>query len=882
MNEKHKLGDILNEAVRLRPATDMSQPKASHVTFSEMFWETLSSSFQSEETIGELNRIINFLLTQSKHEVCIERAIWFIAFVFGRMLGDESDEKKASARAYVSTLCDRTQCENKTVRYRCCQCLRLVMEALPGGEIDEDMMATIYATLLPRVQDKAPEVRSQTLSALRCFMIPGEDNQYNDDQVVAAYLKTLKKDPHPSPRATVLQFLPAIPASIKSICERTKDISPIVRVEAFRRIRNQISPEQLEIKQRGDIMVAGLNERVERVQKEAVETLLTWFHSYAQGDVVVGFELFDCKTHSEVYSLALNAILIYQPSIILEWSKTNAKLETILSPFRALFWKTLLCGCKYRSIELGQDAAMDPARSSEVQSLCDAIDRWLPSELSNLVQIFADHFHRQETFQCLCILDILIACYNFTDENDHEVGSELYRFLCHNAVENVPKWYEAVVALGKAIWSNSADFVTHSLTPFEEKHNVQMEAVTPTDPEFLHWLHLSIVKMKVVPLRESSTLRNPEKCFGVADILTVLRFAIPNATDELKWIIEAMGLCLRIKMSREDHETCLPEIWKALENNSKEIVKAAINALCTLGMCYGVRKVDLGPPSNTLTPPFDSIQDYRILDRDEDRSLPLTFSNMIHWEQRIDSEILVVTAQSLCKLLIINDRYHQIGMSVGESIQCLSSLVALFVYEDGEDPSGHLKQCLQVFFDRYAQMNVTHQVIFRIGFIPILRYSLEKAVVLGLQTNHVVQFLSNLLVAPIRNQNQTESENQELKGIIAQTNAELVCLLIWEIAHCPMDRQTSKGYVAALWKVVTFIPLENCASVDRQNIITLVKDFASKKKLQPKPSENLIAKLNFDDIEALNAEDFESLKRRLHRFMSQFEKHPLSIDANDD
>ena len=886
MNGLHTLGHFLNEAVRIAPSSVPTEPKSGHETFADMFWESLSVRNGRHDVVDELNRIMNYMLTQSRRDARTERGLWFVSFAFGRMLDATDVAKRSAANAFLHTLCDRSNCENKTIRFRCVHCIRMALESLAAQpEIDEAVAEMIFATLLARTRDRSHDVRTQALLALDRFKVPGDNGQYENDQVMAAYFISLQRDPHPNPRAAILDCLPIIPASIEAICAKTADVSDVVRIHALKVILTKLTPEIMGAKWCGEVMRNGLRDRSDLVRCLAEQTLLSWFDDAATGNPVALFAFLDEELHRDLFADIMDILLGQRVDALLSWSET-ARVDTTIGCLysNAYFWRILFCGCKQRGEILGRDVASSTNKAAEAQKLFDLLERLLPPSLVDVIQPLGDLMDQHRWMPCHHLLQILTHCFNFTDEGDQRIAATLYRKFCQWWTgEMMTEWYATLTAFGRSVWPDPSDFVQNTMTVLED-----LSTSFAADGLFRHWLSLAVEMLRSLPYKTRNAFSLGTSTFTVADILKVFKERLTASPDTLgleKELIEGIGICLTFKLTHEEHESCIPLIWKAFESSENAKGSAAAFALTTLAMVYGVRRLDLKPLSTVPSEPFPSLWTCQILDRtSETASLPIRFMSALHWEQTLPPEMQRALVQCLCKLLMINNAYGKHGMSIGECIQCLCPLVVIFVYEeDDEEQNAQFQQLLKVFFDRYAQAGLQHQYLFRVGFVPILRYCLEVTQALHLSITSTTKFLANLLLAPIRSNHASTVDREEAKKQLARMNCELMCVLLWEMRQCPTDLSSSKVYMTALFKTISDLDIEASEEMDRLNVLSLLTDSAIKKALTSKQRETLKAKLDIPErLNPLQGEEWERFKQEIASFIEQLGAYPFSEEEDDD
>ena len=103
-----------------------------------------------------------------------DRIVRFITgFVAGRDPARE-DDCDTFAERLLRQLISLVTARDKSVRARCCQLVQLIFNNLRADELDEDVLDSMQESMLERLADKVPVVRTQAVSALPRLCDPGD------------------------------------------------------------------------------------------------------------------------------------------------------------------------------------------------------------------------------------------------------------------------------------------------------------------------------------------------------------------------------------------------------------------------------------------------------------------------------------------------------------------------------------------------------------------------------------------------------------------------------------------------------------------------------------------------------------------------------------
>lgn len=100
-------------------------------------------------------------------------------------------------------------------------------------------------------------------------------------------------------RAAILQALPLAPDTLPALLERLRDVSPFVRLTVVARLFS-VPMSLLTIRQRAELIGAGLRDRDAGVREASAEGVAGWLREDSGGDALKLLESLDVETHAGV------------------------------------------------------------------------------------------------------------------------------------------------------------------------------------------------------------------------------------------------------------------------------------------------------------------------------------------------------------------------------------------------------------------------------------------------------------------------------------------------------------------------------------------------------------------------------------------------------
>lgn len=179
-------------------------------------------------------------------------------------------------------------------------------------DVSESLFEQLRDSLVERMHDKEPQVRSQVAVAL-CKLLALEEDEDTRDDILDVLLEALKCDQttygtsfkqmykrltlafaHSEVRKAALLNIPFAPATITAILSRIRDPEASIRRAVYDVVLSEKleNPKQLSIAQREDLVRSGLRDREPTVRTAAARLIGEWADK-CEGDLVLFVEMFD-------------------------------------------------------------------------------------------------------------------------------------------------------------------------------------------------------------------------------------------------------------------------------------------------------------------------------------------------------------------------------------------------------------------------------------------------------------------------------------------------------------------------------------------------------------------------------------------------------------
>ena len=305
-------------------------------------------------------------LTRTQRDLCAERIVRFlVSFTSARPEGFE-EASDDFTEAFLGFLLNLATARDKAVRFRTCQIVAGVLNALgPEAEISDDLYERMEDVMLERLRDKTAAVRAQAARALSRLQDGGEGTcwgfpksrrlftapvrvhytniyqywqllhtsqvhclpiqatctlktdtfllrisggDFSDDKITSAFLTLLGAEKQPQVRKAILGSLAISDHTIPHVVERTRDAADDVRRVAYLALTSKVPVESVSIALRAAAIRRGLAERSPSVRQAAVEMLKRWWLAF-EGDVLALLAALDAETNEHTAEAVVKELI---------------------------------------------------------------------------------------------------------------------------------------------------------------------------------------------------------------------------------------------------------------------------------------------------------------------------------------------------------------------------------------------------------------------------------------------------------------------------------------------------------------------------------------------------------------------------------------------
>ena len=780
--------------------------------------------------LKELAPCLAHLMLVFSRDMHVERVVRFVVSFVTHPV-DESDaklleEQEQLVEALLSWLLTMTKASEKSVRYRSCQLIAGVLSHLPAHvSLPNNLIQELRAQVSCRLRDKVPQVRAQAARALARFQEGGDDGEFADDEITAAYQQLVAGDRNKEVRKVVLASLAVSTHTLKSIFMHTRDTCDSVRRTAYLVLASKVPMSALSIKQRNDALRRGLRDRMPSVKQAAQVMLKQWYKETqeqlkaASGErptesetVLSVLDSLDVEAYETECELVvkelLDSNLVNAVSLVRELDASEnhtLKRKTedadggeCLSSACALMWRVLCAAISREAKEQGKAAALtsgteSAVHASQVTHKLDTLEQVLPSSSEGFVSLV--DFHVQSKFGLRFVVKQLLLlaceCVEFADATSRMLGEVVFKTLAsERGNENL---FRSKIA--------GEDEEDYECGLFCQGSNGMWEAalmkfgakVFGSSRTCMHQL-ISLAMNRIVPgasaedLVQGCVLLNTcfETCpsFGCIDseMIPELAAHVMNAcvTHEAVAVrresIKLLGMFML-------HSSCANEgllavFTTALKSDHYQVKTQAAKFFLDLahmnGPKYAQRK--FAQDGSISECPVEMLKECLNVDAGASELLS---------EEEADSddkkEFRKVVVEGFLKLMTNNSKYgSDYAWTEGEQCDIFTKLA--FLNFDKECGSyAPMQQCISVFFDVYSMLHpYTYQIVCA-SVLPVVKEAVRRELkprVFG----QVVRFMTYLIQrAPAQDAEAVVSTRQKVAtSLICEMVAQVSEESVWE------------------------------------------------------------------------------------------------------
>lgn len=670
-----KSGDA--EAIVGRGFADAQRSQATHTRAVK----SLTKVYESDHSafLQAFLHCFNRALVVFAREPAVERVVTFVA----AFTAANADSFSSPLLEY---LIEHTRATSKGVRFRCVQSIAAVITALPeNAEIDDSTFEPLLDCALARSKDRIPRVRAAAAGALCRLQSTGNPE---DDEVAARLVEMLQCDSSAAVRKSALNAVAVTEGTLPAILSRTRDVKEDVRKAAFQMLATKLSPLDLDVNERLELLKGGLRDRSASVRECCATELLLggWLENACEGNVFKLVELLGGYTEEDLV------------------------LQALATVFKSEKHSHLLQSIEIDINNLSLSDALVLRAMSQINDADVALDKYIPSALAyaEVLKYYA--------------VDSFASCHLLALGHGLDLSDEAGRRVLENTLRNdfLKSRRVAHETVGAAIQalkivSFSPESTVLSLTQLVRDDILRLDGETMnesvpdsqveelSEEELEAWRErraLLICKETLLKCRPSAAdLAAPNSAYMELVQLTAVRQVLSQVNENRATAVECLGLfCLFDKSGLEaKSKICL---FMQACNDEPSVAIVALKVILDFMMVFDLNEqTENGERRNS-----SSNEDGDIMDE----CVKMISQYMTHTE----AEIRTVAVEGISKLLFTR-------RVVGSS-SMLSRLLITFHNPSTEDDA-RMQQCLSVFFNAYAMLNAANRQLLEQAFMPTMQ-----------------------------------------------------------------------------------------------------------------------------------------------------------------
>jgi condensin complex subunit 3 len=745
-----------------------------------------------------------------------------------------------------------------TARWRACQLVACAMGALPAEEALADAAAdAVEAAMLERLADARPAVRGAAARALARLPAPDDGGGFAGCTVTAALLELLASERSKEVRKAVLASLPAAAATLPALLDRTRDAADDVRRVTYLALAEKVPLDALAPGAAALLARRGLGDRAPAVAAAAGALVAAWLDGGAGGDPLALLRRLDAERHPAEAEAALKALLASgrldaaalaalaaEESLGLRQDFSPAGGAAPLGPEEALFWRVVCEALAARAAARGLAAAGAAGAVATIEAAAagealEALEAALPPSVEETVAAVAAHAaagpaHRFAAGQ---LMAAAAAACDFTDASGRRAAAALLEDVLSSEDDGAAggagddAWRAAVALLLRRVHAAPAELAEALLGVAGRLH--ARDGLAGGDAPEGAWLRaLRALSLLLEALPSARPALAVEGGFSLADAVALV--VLPGAEHAAPRVRAEAARCLGLYCLLEGTPTPLAghvAALRALLASPAEplAVRAmAARALGDVALQRGARGADALAAQAAV---FDAAEG-----EDGTRAPPaaplvdLLLSVLASWQEAFAevgaaghgagapapaeveaaAELGTAVVEALARLVAVNE-LRAAGGGAGEAAledgDVLRLLVALLLaqFEPATEPAERLRQCLAVFFGRYAALGAAPQQFLATALLPAARAAAAEDAAAGARgaaarAPALLRYAAALL--------QTEVPAPAGGGARESVGHEqLAELVVGEVLLCARRAGAPRAHVAALVKLALALPL---------------------------------------------------------------------------
>ena len=548
----------------------------------------------------------------------------------------------------------------------------------------------------------------------------------------------------------------------------------------------------------------------------------------------------------------------------------------LMSSEEALFWRVI---CEFLASEatdkglvaastLGANASIEAAAAGD---RLEALENALPASVEEMIEIVEIHGKSgyRNIFASSQLMQLAANCMDFTDATGRRAAANLLaQFLSMSGpaaqslqsvygkkseqdknvsnIENLDAlWRESTSILLRKVYASPTELAQAMLEIIKEIYDSSGSSAEQSMHTYawIHMLRCCITLLESLP--NAHCLMNSLKELALEkEFHNLIEGGLNHSNDLIrKDAVRCLGLYWLLDCSKTPVH--LLEVYQILksEDQASTVKAVAIQAIGDIALQRGVKVLDQllvekdvsEFRENAIDSPLLSLY-LALLENWKELSTAITTKK----RRRVRRGSSATTAQEVenvanlgtcivegvVRLIAVNEfrqsidaqRNELTAMEDGEVLQILVALL-LLGFDPVTEAAPKLRQCLTVFFERFASLSLTSQQYIATATMQAARSALTADVVAGRKTStsnpvtpQVLRFIMQLLQLPVfRADGQKESIGHE----------PLAELIMGEIISRIDQAETPKYYLSVLCKMPLALPMYDAGEETRETMMRI-------------------------------------------------------------
>jgi condensin complex subunit 3 len=794
-----------------------------------------------------------------------------------RFMGTFASETKSQGQldlieALLQQIVELSFAKDPTARWRSCQLVHCIMSALPAeAAISDDAADLVQEAMLQRLDDAKPNVRAAAVRALARLPIPDDDGDFRDCPVTVAFLELLASEKSKDVRKAVLASLPAAPCTQAPIMDRTKDESDDVRRITYLAIAEKVRLEALGAAGGALLVSRGLGDRASTVSEAAGAMVTAWLDNVCDGEPLALLRWLDPAAHPEESELALKSLIesgrLNAVQVGKLASEENLGLRAdffvgeapLMGSEEAIFWKVVCERLASEATSKGLAAANTGGATANIEAAAagdriEALEAALPASVEDMINIISAHVAggAEYRFASAQLMSLAAHCMDFTDSTGRRAASNLLHKLFSSgweecgSGENGKAWMEAAGKLARKVHAapaELADAMLTSLGALRDNSNGFNGSGSSSDADaaWIHALRSTALLLEALPTARPALQAAAE--FTLTDMVNeIINPGLEHANANVRCeAVRCLGLYCLLDGIPTPLGSHMPTLRSCLASSSQPLAVRAVaaRAVGDLALQRGARSLDTLLVAQAAEDPVVGTEP----------TIDLMLTALNEWQdafavatsapngrrrrsapspQEVESvaELGTCLVEALVRLIAVNEfrqasderRGEVSALEDGEVLRLLVALLLLHFDADTE-PASRLRQCLSVFFERFASLSVTSQQYLATAVLPAARSACAEDLAAGRRTAtsspvapQVVRFVLQLLQLPVIGMD----GKREPLG-----HEPLTELVLGEILGCARRPNVPKPYLSALCKLPLALPMYDAGEDTRETMLRI-------------------------------------------------------------